>query len=419
MTKHDNPQGQAPPGESAHKFPHALDPTTEEEILRRVRPRVLEGYVDPSPRSFWPWALASSAVAACALLLWWGIPHQRAPHYQYKGLQVVSHAKTNATRWLHTKHGAQGRIVAAKRWSLVAQGNTRIGVRRGQKRRQEIDLLRGFVNIHVHPHTMKRFALHAQGFRVEVKGTKFTVERRKGWLQVEVWRGKVVLHTPKGTQTPVNSRRGCRVNIAQHKLRCYPLPPDTHRTPRKRIQWLGRHHPSQLLAYAVALASNPRVSANKRASLLREVTDVLHKARRWRAAIESYKLLAQQKAADSNQALLDAALLCRKTLSHTPQLCQSIFLQCLRQCRDKLWREQSLGLLAVSRFQQAKSKGLKARAIHTIHRYLRTYPKGSWQTNLRRLLVRHAIQRGQSCQRARKLLAPQDRGEAWFIKRCP
>lgn len=421
MTKHNNicitqDASNAPTTDS--RFPHELSSTTEREILLRVQQRVLPLHAtDPQPQQWMQrilWSTGSLAATSLALLAFFWFTPSSSP-LQVKQLTQTNNQQ-NGNRLFEGKATTPGRISYQNKWSLSTQGNTSFILSKSSPDKQELYLNKGHVNVHVTPKTMKHFAIHANGFAILVKGTRFNVQRGKKWVRTEVWKGKVLLRKNKALQRSITKGQGCR---AKHDtITCYTLPPYNKRKPSKRILWLATHQPDQLVTYAKDMLTSS-LSKRKSIRLLRQSIEHLQAQQFNQQALTLYLLLANQKVTDSNQALLDAALLCKRTKRADSTTCQSILQQCLKECSDPLWREQSHGLWLQTLSTQAKTPTQHAQMQRQLKQYLNNYPNGSWRTKIGRLLIRHGAHLQQTCKTLRTYLQQGDKGETWFRKRCP
>jgi hypothetical protein len=356
-------------------------------------------------------ALATGALAVMAVL-WYP---QTTTSFQINGLtrQITTHP--NAPYQFNNTSTNTGTIAIKGKWSVKTQGHTSFALAKKVPGQQDLYLKQGQVNVHVVPNTMKRFAVHANGFTVLVKGTRFTVQRGNTWVRTEVWRGRVVLRKHNNLQRPITKGQGCR---AEGKvITCYTLPPASHKLPKQRVAWLAKHQPNELVQYTKDLLTS-ELSSTQSTSILRQSIEHLRTAAHHKQALTLYLLLANQNVPDSNQALLDAALLCKNNKHTDSNTCQTILKQCLRECSNPLWREQSVALLLRTRSPLAKTKGEHREMMTQLKLYLSTYPKGNWRKVVGRLLVRHGTHLQQSCKMLRSYLQQNDKGEAWFRSRC-
>jgi len=229
--------------------------------------------------------------------------------------------------------GKSAEISEKKHWETKAASGTTFRVLRHSKTSSTIKLKKGLVNIHVHPNTMKHFVVRCHnGYKVHVKGTRFSVEQTKTWLRVEVTEGTVKLEVPGGMKKPVDQGQGLRVSF-QSGVDPEPYPVKKgHQalsSTQKLSTLLEKGKTKALNQYARDLEGNQRIEQSKRAFLLENLAGRLYRKGNYKRAkhwfLRAHKLSGKNNSALGALSLAGAAKACFKALKAESKDCDRLY----------------------------------------------------------------------------------------------
>mgnify|MGYP000273892169 CR=1 FL=1 len=289
----------------------ALPTEQQDAILSRVEGRLLEsfrereasqGHSSASSGFRWnriAWSGGGLAFAMCLAVFWLVFKGNGSalPDLETQGkleLKSVSSKKGIKQTEVKILAGRAGVITQKDHWEVKADTRTAFRITQSSKRKSTVNLQRGNVNIHVHPGTMEHFSVDCKnGFRVLVKGTRFTVTQHSDWLRVEVWRGEVEVQSPNGTIYSVKETWGIRINLDSGEPRRYKLPPLKERAPSSRFLWNIGNQKDDLFPYVEDLIESRPDDESVQDQLAMYVADHLRRRRRFAYAQKFYARMIQ------------------------------------------------------------------------------------------------------------------------------
>lgn len=409
------------PWEHAPNDPLYLSEEQETALLQRVEDQLLvEFRQNAAPRTspLWKWLLgtmgAGVAVAA-ALMLVWSPP--QAPPLQMQGAfqaQQVNPRSTPRT-WRHFQapKTRKGTLTSPKQWTMKVAGGTQLQLQQPNSRFSHVRLQKGHVDVHVIPRSMKQFTVRAAGVQVLVKGTRFTVERHPKWVRVEVWRGLVGVKTRGGKGFDLPRAEGVQITLASGRWRRYKLPPATHRSPSRRLQWLADNDAGAIQGYLHYLRSSTRYSNSELTEVLQQAADWAKQKKKYAFAYRWRWEVVRLGGDDSESALVDAADYCVRARQNQRQ-CLSLY-----RLYFRTWgkRKSPLFLNALWNLRGATSIEVATR-IALLHKAQKTLHSTHRQAMLRTLARLH-LQSGVSCTNLSKKTALPSKADRWLQKHCP
>lgn len=359
----------------------------EKAILSRVREKAVLAYrakqqelrheAKEETKSSIPWwrtlSLAGAGVGFClALFLWIGTSQNPVPLDLEPSLRL-SYSKNSAQEQafqLRVASEKSGTFRAAKHWEIKAFGGTSLAVKRRAKQ-MDLELAQGRLQIHVHPNTMKRFVIRFhQGYKLWVRGTRFTVEQSAAWLYVEVQRGKVEIQRPGQSAVWLKAGHGLRVYFAKRQSATYQAPRKVEdRT--KRMELLFQESPAMLLRYVQDLAQSPARPLAERRKLIDVATGIFYRARKYQeeSVLWSLAVKLDLYAPQTTFAMYMGCKSCllRKSFARS---CQTMCGRFLKEGKDPHTRKHALYLVA-ARWLSSQATDAKQRVTGLCEDYKR------------------------------------------------
>tara|TARA_B100000609_G_scaffold199581_2_gene204426 strand:- start:2745 stop:4037 length:1293 start_codon:yes stop_codon:yes gene_type:complete len=409
-----------------HRKFQSIHPVISEEeesaILQRTHERLKREHFSNSHRATFSMRFAVAAVALCVFIggIGYRLWSPSGPSLQATGgwasLQPSMKQGVTKKKDFSLEAGKTGTIARKGLWSLRASGNTHFTMFPSPSKRKEqtFELKRGFVKLAVKPNSMKRFEVRHKDLRVVVRGTKFTVEKEVDWMRVEVQRGKVSVFV-KGKEMFLSKRQGARFSLSDHRYERYSLPPEEEQSPEKRLRWLQLREPSVFYRFVMDLSQSQRYPLKKRAQWLDFFVAKVEGHTRWK--LVALRALADMKLGGRSElALLNAARLCYRTFQNKHKAsCASYFQQYVERYPSGKFFGFALYRLSVLRFSESRPRS--QRALSLLQRCRKSCKVIPFMKRAGRLLARAVLEKGGSCQKAKKeLLSTDKRGIRWLRK---
>ncbi len=399
----------------------------EDAILRRVKKKLDQQFFTPVSIQLRlrHWTLLATTGAALALLLvfFWK-PLQKQSHpIQTRGGIVRLTSKTSTPKSdefsFQVPADKQGKIGVSNRWKLQAEGKTQLTISPPSDK-QKVKLHWGFVKFHIIPFRMKSFVVQVKQLRITVHGTKFTVERTKNWLRLEVWRGKVSLSGATQTRQYLLPRQGIRVDFSSGEVQRYDMPPQQQSQPHQRWQWMERRKQTKLLLqYLSDISQSRRYSRGERQNWMEAAASW---TRRHHHFVASYKfrwqayLLASKKE-DRDQRLFQAAQACRKAYSIVSKHCAELYQKYLtnHSSLNPTYKAFSHYWSTVHRVTQAASE---AQALVYVQKHIKQTRDSYHSKELQRLLTpQKTFSQAPFCLWMKRI-APKRYQQLWIKQKC-
>ena len=275
---------------------------SEEEITEsiwQVERRVLKAirYQDAEPKRRSPWfawgaGLSSAMATAICLLIFWPGKTPKLPDLKRQG--VFTHQNSKKTASTESQFFAAGlkqtgKLSVAKLWDLKAYPRTNFKLTRPKNKILRVKLAKGGVHLSITPNTMNAVELHCEDIQVIVKGTVFSVERGEHWIRVEVWRGKVAVHSKKRKVLTLRAREGVRFVLNKgypYPKDEYSLPPTSKSKPSNRLDWFAKKYNKIDFTYALDLLEMAKVSAKDKAHAVYKEAVNLQDLQRYKEAFQ-------------------------------------------------------------------------------------------------------------------------------------
>lgn len=329
----------------------SLEPS-KQDVLERVKSQTLDNFdnllpplqkeAPPPRRSLMWWLLPLTGTALGAMAAWFFLvaqPHIEPPK-SLASLQTEGHAKL---QWKKTSSAKAmqlhisvpsdkaARLRIAKRWSLSAQGGTRLKLQSSSSGNVRMLLEKGSVDVHVVPGTMKTFQIQCKkDLTVHVRGTKFSVWQGGNWSRIEVSKGKVEVRQGGKRLSFLSAGQGLRLSptnqVQPYRVAKKPL------SLAAQLRWFRRHSPAQLYRYARDIQSQSEWSRKKRQTLLIVAADLLAGQKRYLQSKQLWLVMYQwnPKGFEGQNALFHAAQDCRR--AKQPQAaCHRLYRKWLNQ----------------------------------------------------------------------------------------
>lgn len=320
----------------------------EDALLQRVEAQVLTAHDQAAHGAHesgqdtawqgthgWQWWGWSSAALAGAMIIFvvWGLGGEDVRHLpalQAEGtlkLQTLRQ-RDHKAQYIETTLQQGARLRDPQGWSLRSQAKSQLLVIRRAGRRSLIRLKRGAIRVHVRPGSMRRFvvACHDQ-LQVVVQGTRFLVWQSASGVRVEVTRGHVMLRRGERVLLHLYKGQGAYIKKREESLQTYQVSSASkHQDWLKKIEWLAKHQPAHLFAYAEELASGSVLTPKVRLQVLETAAHALQGSRRWSEARRLwervYKL--RPKGLEAQTSLFQAAESCRRSRA-TKRSCARLY----------------------------------------------------------------------------------------------
>lgn len=382
------------PGEAlaAQRMPIDLPEDVEKEILIRTRHWFLDQVAAPQPTTSMFFSLRLAT--ACALVLltagggWWMTQGQVSPAVLLQEGMKPS-ARVAQKKWKHWQapSSTSGMMKVAGHWEVEATAKSALSLSTPSRTHQQLLLRHGRVNVHVVPGQMKLFSVRAAGVRVIVKGTRFSVEKTKAWVRVEVTRGRVMAHHPSLDGQAVSAGQGCRFSLPKGARHCYSIPKQKQAI-FARVKWFSQHQPSETMLYLRDMLSHPQLSLAQRKRLLAGSIQWFAKKGLSKLMREAYVLSFEKSSLDQAHAWLKAGQTCFKEQGQSRE-CLPLLQRCLgaKELGKSQWCEYGWGLLVKWGLQTSQSPSQQAEVAKQGLAYLSRHPAGSWKKDIKRIII--------------------------------
>ena len=351
-------------GSSSHKT-SLLASEQEAEILSRVEESLVLEFrkMHASPtlsfqdqvRTWMAWG-AGTVAAAAAVLLLVVQPWQSSPLLLEGGAIVAQgHRASQDVVPVEVKQGKTGALSEAKRWKISMAQRTRLALVKTEKSVRTVRLQRGFVQIHVHKGSMKRFVVESEDVQVVVTGTIFSVERETKWIRVELFRGSVKVNHKGHQQRVLVPGEGVRINLINGSSRKYRFPLTKKKQPSlviakpqkqtrawERLRLLvHQRRLGEMHRYALDLAESRQYSKQERLDMLRWAVKQEFSHQRRNSAIQTLLVMASLGGEGSAVQFGDA----------------------INTCRSLFWEDRSHCFRMTRRFMKTYPKSLGFRDV--------------------------------------------------------
>jgi hypothetical protein len=255
------------------------------------------------------WTLVGASAAAAGALLFYVTKPTPLPALSVKGVALSATQQKAPDVSFQMEAAHAGHVAESKRWDMQMGRTAQLALRRVGHDKRIVRLKRGFVQVHVVPGQVRQFSVESAGYKVLVKGTIFSVEREKGWLRVEVSRGKVALRGPSQKDIFIKKGEGVRVNLQTKKLERYARP--AGKAPQStlaeqlkaRVGWLATRPPKENLLFALDLAKSQRYPKALRKGQIEEIERRLYRTKAHASALKLKLVLTDMQKTKSESAI--------------------------------------------------------------------------------------------------------------------